>query len=466
VSEQDGTQSSTLQQPTTDDQHAWEAYWKEQGQPWRTEPEIDVERQKFLTNRRNITPGSEQNPYPFKDITLTRADVEWLLATHENGRGPVDWRDKSQRQRNGLDLRGVDLRRANLSSLPMACLRAGLPWYKRNFHTSEQLDHAGVCLEKANLRETHLEGATLRGAHLEHADLRGVFLEDADLSRAHLEGANLREAHLQGTKFIRAHLEWADLPDAHLEEAKLIRAHLEGAHLRGAHLEGADLRRAFFDIATNLDGTLISSSGGESVLLAGIHWGGVDLTMLDWAQVKMLGDEHVARQKMRSNEDRKDKATRLVEYEEAVRANRQLAIALQEQGLNEDAARFAYRAQKLQRKVFWYQGIRKCGQYLFSLSLDLLAGYGYKPWRSFLAYLIVITAFATAYFIIGHTVGPALSLLGSLVFSMTSFHGRGFFPGGIALDDPLTILAAIEAFVGLLIEVTFIATLTQRLFGK
>jgi len=41
---------------------------------------------------------------------------------------------------------------------------------------------------------------------------------------------------------------------------------------------------------------------------------------------------------------------------------------------------------------------------------------------------------------------------------MTSFHGRGFFPGGIQLDDPLTVLAALEAFVGPLIEVTFIAT--------
>jgi hypothetical protein len=67
--------------------------------------------------------------------------------------------------------------------------------------------------------------------------------------------------------------------------------------------------------------------------------------------------------------------------------------------------------------------VKKIGQYLFSLFLDLLAGYGYKPWR-------------------------------------------GFFPGGIRLDDPLTVLAALEAFVGLFIEVTFIATLTQRLFGK
>jgi hypothetical protein len=81
-------------------------------------------------------------------------------------------------------------------------------------------------------------------------------------------------------------------------------------------------------------------------------------------------------------------------------------------------------------------------------------------------YILVILTFATTYFIIGHKVGPVFSPLGSFVFSMTSFHGRGFFPGGIGLDDPLTVLAALEAFVGLLIEVTFIATLTQRLFNK
>ena len=86
--------------------------------------------------------------------------------------------------------------------------------------------------------------------------------------------------------------------------------------------------------------------------------------------------------------------------------------------------------------------------------------------KGFLAYLLVILTFATTYFIIGHKIGPVLSPLGSVVFSMTSFHGRGFFPGGITLDDPLTVVAAFEAFIGLLIEVTFIATLTRPLFGK
>jgi hypothetical protein len=172
----------------------------------------------------------------------------------------------------------------------------------------------------------------------------------------------------------------------------------------------------------------------------------VNVAVVNWSAISRLGDEVK------------------FDYERATRAYRQLSVALRDQGLNEDAARFAYRAQLIQRKLFRLEGKR--GQYLFSLFLDLLSGYGYKPLRCFIAYLIVILTFATAYFIIGHKVGPVLSPLGSVVFSMTSFHGRGFFPGGIALDDPLTVVAALEAFVGLLIEVTFIATLTQRLFGR
>ncbi len=57
----------------------------------------------------------------------------------------------------------------------------------------------------------------------------------------------------------------------------------------------------------------------------------------------------------------------------------------------------------------------------------------------------------------------------ALVFSLTSFHGRGFFPGlgnETSLHNPLVMLAAIEAVVGLFIEISFIATFTQRFFGK
>jgi hypothetical protein len=100
--EQDGMQESksnnkqihVLQRPANDDQEAWKIYWQAQGQLWRTEPEICAERQDYLTERLKCVPDIEQGVYAFKGEKLNRADIEWLLATHENGRGPIDWSDE------------------------------------------------------------------------------------------------------------------------------------------------------------------------------------------------------------------------------------------------------------------------------------------------------------------------------------------------------------------------------------
>jgi hypothetical protein len=429
MSEQDGTQSSTKQRrsrktstanqrngkqastalhPNNDDKDAWIAYWNEQGQPWRTEPEIDEERQKYLAERRRIKPDLEQGIYPFKDIKLSRADVEWLLATHENGRGPLYWSDKRAEGRRGLDLRGANLRQVDLTSLPL-CKMVGGPF-------GEEWPHA---------TEKQREMAAIQ---------------------------------LQGARFFGTHLEVAHLRFAHLENAYLAFTHLERTHLRGAHLIGADFREAYLQ-KVRLENAVLSNEQHIGPKLADAQMEGTNLAVVNWTQVQMLGDEYEARQKKRDGIV-KEKAIRLEEYEKAVRANRQLAVALQGQGLNEIGARFAYRAQLLQRKVFWYQ--RKFGQYLFSLFLDLLAGYGYRPGRSLIAYALVITIFATIY----HLLGTHLAWNEAIVISMTAFHGRGFFPDQFHPGDPQALVAAIEAFVGLLIEVTFIATLTQRLFGK
>lgn len=420
--------------PPVDDHEAWRTYWSAQGQPWRTEPEIDTKRQEALNECRTVVPDIEKGTYPFKGMKLSRADVEWLLATHENGRGPVDWNDESQRVREGLDLRGADLRLVDLQNLPLACLQGSLKWNAQPNITQEQRANALARLEGANLRRTHLEGAILAEVHLEHGDLTGAYLEHAYLLRTHLEEATL----------------WG--------------GHIERANLIGAHLERA-----------LLGSVILADENHVGPVVVDTQWSNTNLAIVDWSQVNMLGDEYKVRKIMRDAQI-KDRGEWLWQYDRAVRANRQLAVALQSQGLNEDAARFAYRAQVLQKRVFWLQMLQpkaklrqrgqQLGAWLFSWFLFLLAGYGYRPGRSFLAYILVILGFATTYYILGHTIGPVLSPLGAFVFSMTSFHGRGFFPGGITLDDPLTVIAAIEAFVGLLIEVTFIATLTQRFFGK
>ena len=45
-------------------------------------------------------------------------------------------------------------------------------------------------------------------------------------------------------------------------------------------------------------------------------------------------------------------------------------------------------------------------------------------------------------------------------------HSRVRFLSGLSLGDLIAILAAIEALFGLLIEINFIATVTQRFFAR
>ncbi len=397
------SEQSSLQsiRPPNDDRAAWLAYWQEQNQLWRTEPEISLERRTELGERRALVPDVEKGIYPFKGMKLDRADVEWLLATYEGG--PVKWSDEKEREREGLDVRGADLQQADLHQLPLARLRGGLMFDEYWEATKEQRISAAVLMRGADLSEAQLEGADLLVAQLERASLR----------EAQLKGANLREAQLKGA---------------------------------------------------NLRSVILGDKQRIGPRLADVQWGNTNLAVVDWSQVAVLGDEHQARQKKTPGGKKKGKADRLFEYQEAVRANRQLAVALQAQGLSEEAARFAYRAQHLQRIVLRRQ--RKWVAYLFSGMLDLLAGYGYRPVRSVIAYLVIIFGFMGLYLLNAHFVAPHLRWDEALVLSVSSFHGRGFFSQEISLGDTYARLAAAEAVVGLLIEISFIATFTQRFFGK
>jgi uncharacterized protein YjbI with pentapeptide repeats len=483
------------QRPANDNRDGWKTYWTERGQPWRTEPEIDKERQKYLAQRRVIAPNIQQGIYPFKGIKLDRADVEWLLATHENGRGPVDWSDESQRRREGLDLRGADLCQVDLSNLPLANLCGGVPLEKMGQTPIELQNLAVILMRGTILEKTHLEGAILSRArlekaklfkaHLEEAFLRGAYLKKAILIETHLERADLVGTHLQGADMIMAHLERADLGGAHLEGAGLTAAHLEGANLLFAyldgtklimtHLEKVDLREAHLT-EVSLERAKLADEKQVGPRLADVHWSNTNLAIVDWTQVKILGDEYEAQQKVYVGQYRmgemKSRAARLDEYQVAVRANRQLAVALQAQGLNEDAARFSYRAQILQWHVSWFQilqpevtlrsRIKAFGALLFSWFLFLVAGYGYRLWHSLATYVVVNAIFAFFYW----WFDPCLSWLAAVVVSMLAFHGRGFASSTFSPGDPTTIVSAIEAFVGLVIEVTLIATLTRRFFSR
>jgi uncharacterized protein YjbI with pentapeptide repeats len=428
-----GDTDGQAQRPADDDRAGWRAYWDARGMPWRTEPEVGAARRAYLTERRAVTADIARGIYPFRDenggIMLTRADVEWLLATHASGgmRGPVDWDDAKQRGREGLDLRGADLRGADLRGadlrgadlreLPLARARGSL--------TNDELPEGGSDTGNVTL------GSAL------------VRLAGAKLNRAHLEGMSLRGVDLSG----------ADLRGAFLDRASLYGARLTGADLSRASLAGASLRRAVFDEATNLYGVVVSSSAAGGIYVRDIRWGDVDLTVVAWGPLRRLGDERALATRRTEND-----------HQNALRANRQLATVLRGQGLNEDADRFAYRALVVQRRLLLRQ--LHPLRWLGSLVLDLIAGYGYRPLRSFLAYAGVILGFAGLYLLNAQFAAPHLRWDEALVLSVSSFHGRGFFTTGISLGDTLARLAAVEAIIGLLIEITFIATFTQRYFAR
>jgi hypothetical protein len=201
-----------------------------------------------------------------------------------------------------------------------------------------------------------------------------------------------------------------------------------------------------------------------SVSLADVRWNGADLTVVDWSGLRKLGDERGDFSPLWR--DRYD-------LERATRANIQLAKQLDNAGMKDDADRFYYRAQVCRRGV---QLLRfRLLRWLFSWLLFVIAGYGYRPLRTLFWYLAVIGMFAFAFYQATHGVLsfglPAshiqpLEWYEALVLSVSSFHGRGFFQPVQSLGDPVAILAAAEAVFGLFIEVSFIATFTQRYFGK
>jgi hypothetical protein len=300
-------------------------------------------------------------------------------------------------------------------------------------------DLSGADLFHANLKRASLGSANLSGARLIETDLGGADLSDTNLKDAHFTGADLRDADLGG----------ADLSGAALDGTNL-----SGVSLRRVDLRGADMRHARMDPATVLRDITLSAA----TRLGDVAWNGVPLTQVDWSQARRLGDEQYIKAAKKGRD-------RIIAYHAAARAYRGLSVVLHDQGLTADASDYRLREQRLERRAQRREG--KLGAWFVSALLDMVAGHGERPGRIFVSYLIVVVAFAAAYLAVGLPSGLIPGPLDAVVFSPTSFHGRGFFPNeAVSLHDPLTVLAASEAVVGLFIELTLIATFSRRFLGN
>jgi hypothetical protein len=226
------------------------------------------------------------------------------------------------------------------------------------------------------------------------------------------------------------------------------------------------MTQARMDAATLLGDT----SDPESIRLDAttrlldVAWNGAILVNIAWKQVPRLGDEA----DIKAARSRK---VRVQALRNAARAYRGLAKALQAQGLTTPALKYRTREQRLERRALLYSFA--IGPWLFSWLLNLVSGYGDKPGRALACYLAVVGTFTAAYWAMTNQVfgfiqsqSAHLAWYEALVLSISSFHGRGFFPSMLSLGDPIALVAAAEAIIGLVIELVFIATFTQRFFAR
>jgi uncharacterized protein YjbI with pentapeptide repeats len=401
-----------------------------QSGPDDSEPTADRQAELRSAYQANIEAGRA----PYAEVRIrTRGEVSWIIASHGWSGEEDEYTVKYVRVPEGAHVDRINLKGAWLADINLA----------------------GMRLRRADLSGTNLVRANLTATDLVDADLSNTDLGFSDLTDANLNWANLSGAHVRQVSF---------------RNARLTFANLYGTGLARCDLRGANLRNARMDASTLLGSVVIDSR----TLLRDVTWNGASLASIDWSNVSHLGDEDIGPHSHLQNGEQGKRAASLAKYQGAARANQQLSIALRSQGIVEAASRFAYRAQILQRMVLLRQF--HFARWFGSLFLDLISGYGYRPGRTLLCYLVTVSGFMLGYLLVTHYSPPfalyapagthPLLWYEALVLSVASFHGRGFFPQAINVGDPVAILAAMEAVIGLFIEITFIATFTQRFFAR
>ncbi|HKD75711.1 MAG TPA: pentapeptide repeat-containing protein [Ktedonobacterales bacterium] len=409
---------------------------------------------------------------PFDGVRIaTWGELRWVMQQHQ-------W-SGAETLRSGecrADLRGVDMMGANLANVALRGAKLqgatlfdavlddaeleGADLREANLNAA-RLDRAileGADLRGAQLSPAFLNEARLKGAHLEGADLHAADLNRADCTKAHFEGADLTEVIARESVFYYASLEHVNLDHAILEKADLRGVNLSGAELPHANLKGAQLQRARMDGDTELREIVFD----RDTRWVDVHWNDATLTLIDWSQAPRLGDEVAIRNVLRGGK-RQIRRLRAAAYREAARSYRGLSLALRDQGMGNVASRYRLRELSLERDALRTE---RSPAYWGAAILYSFTGYGEHMGRILATYFGVILTFAGIYLAVRRQLGGT-QIVDALVFSISSFHGLGFFPGvgfsgNFSPHDPLVIVGAVEAIIGLFVLVILVATFSRR----
>jgi len=347
-----------------------------------------------------------------------------------------------------LDLTGHDLTGINLSGEALEELleEIGYPGHGRGPLWFEPWTK-GVSLTNAQLRDAQLKMADLRNACLEHADLRHADLSGAFLQDATLENANLQRANLTGAVLSHTIL-WAGRPT------------LEGVYLYGAQVEFTPCTRDQFGagIGEELDRDWLRAR--ESYLVLRHNF--LDLgryTDASWAYRKERRMERAAA--FPSAEGDRWVRDELLEAQQA-------GPSRLPQGVQR-ALLYARLYLRPQRGVPIKRAVH-LGNWLQDASCE----YGENPWRLGLWAVGVIFSFALLHLMADLASSTPVSLATAqgpaevweyLAFSMQSFASMSVMRAQ-PVSTFASVLASLEALVGMGILALFMYTLGRRMSGN
>ena len=235
------------------------------------------------------------------------------------------------------------------------------------------------------------------GAYLSNWNLSGLKLSTADkianFERAILSSADLKETDLTGANLQKAIIAYADIRDAVLIRANLRECLIEHANLQRADLSRANLTKANLNnsnlIQTRFDGALLLDT---SIYNAKIDGSTIKYAYLD----PVLLQE------------------RTKEYEEANEIYRMLKFYFLSVGDYSSAGRYLYREKLMQK--YLYRQRKKYLRYCISHLLDLLSGYGERPFRFLISFPIIIIIFAIIYY-----------FTNGIMYQCSSYHKPSFW---------------------------------------
>jgi len=337
-------------------------------------------------------------------------------------------------------------------------------------------------------RGLNLTGRNLEGTDLSGLNLRGVILSKANLSNANLQGVDLRgvgakrvltrEIVTQGLTSPRdkshqlsddyypilsepANLEEADLAYANLTDARLwgvnmLRAMLVRANLQGANLWRADLR--YVDLGgANLQSTILLEANMTLVSLHNTRiYPSTDLREVNWGADYILWEEKAHA------------------FEEVEREYRELKNWHNQAGLYSIAGEFYYREITAKRKSLldftwllnaWFMGEERPRlhpiRWAWSMLLNILCGYGERPFRVATSAVVVIFGLAAAYYFWGSF--SSSSFGDTLYYSAASFTALGYGQWAPQPTGWARGMGAAEAVIGVFMMALFLITFIRKM---